>query len=460
MSEAPRPPGRFSLRTSLRLSLQFAFLYSILSALVFAMAYWFTNNEVGGWVRDQMHGDAKTLSRIWKTDGDDALIANIDALSKVSFENSRIYQLSDAQGVVVSGNITQSFEAALPPKIDADALLLTQRAHDEVEIYWMHDTRIGPYRLIQGTGDHIVAELLEALGGSLVAGYMLVIGLGLIVGVRVGRITEARITAISETLQQVSDGQLDARIPDAHLARDDVSRVADEVNRMLDQITRLVESQEQISNDIAHDMRTPLQRLRQRLETIVDDPENAGPRAEAALVQTEEIIATFNALLRIAQIEADSRQERFEQVDLNQIADLITDAYAPSAEDKGLVLATELSVMPANVLGDRGLLVQMVSNLVENAIHHCPFGTSITVQTAVLPTGIMLHVRDTGLGIAPDQRELVFRRFYRSDQSRHTRGNGLGLALVKAITEMHDATVTISDNNPGADIAVLFPPQG
>jgi len=454
MSDTAR---RFSLRTSLRLSLQFAFLYSILSALVFAMAYWFTNYEVGDWVHDQMRGDAKTLTGIWTDQGDAALITSVGALSSVSFENARIYQLSDESGNIVAGNIIQRFDATLPAQIDADQISLTNPGNNEVEIYWLRENRIGPYRLIQGTGDHIVAELLEALGGSFVAGYLLVIGLGLIVGVKVGRITEGRITAISETLRQVSDGQLDARIPDAHLARDDVSRVAEEVNRMLAQIKRLLESQEQISNDIAHDMRTPLQRLRQRLEAIVDDPENAGPRAEAALAQTEEIIATFNALLRIAQIEAASRQESFEAVDLNQIIEVILDAYSPSAEDKGLELAAGPAAGRAVVMGDRGLLVQMLSNLVENAINHCPKGARIAVRTVMNPDGTRLHVSDNGPGIPADQRELVFRRFYRSDQSRHTRGNGLGLALVKAITDMHGATVTINDNTPGADIAVLFP---
>lgn len=460
MSDSAGKCGIFSLRTSLRLSLQFAFLYSILSALVFAMAYWFTDYEVGGWVRAQMHGDAKSLARIWQDEGDAGLIASVDALSKVSFETSRIYQLRDADGAVVAGNVPRVFDENLPLKINADTLMLGDRLHDEVGIYWMRDDRIGPWRLVQGTGDHIVGELLEALGGALVAGYLLVIALGLIVGIRVGRITEGRITAISATLEQVSAGQLDARIPDAHLARDDVSRVGAEVNRMLNQVKALVESQEQISNDIAHDMRTPLQRLRQRLEAIVIDPTDAAPRAEAALAQTEEIIATFNALLRIAQIRADNRHARMEQVDLNQLAELIMDAYAPSAEDQDQRLLTDLSATPAIVHGDRGLLVQLMSNLVENAIRHCPPGTTITLQTRSTDEAIELRVRDDGPGIPADQRDQVFRRFYRGDQSRHTPGNGLGLALVKAVTDMHDASVTVGDNAPGADIVVSFPLRG
>jgi signal transduction histidine kinase len=162
-------------------------------------------------------------------------------------------------------------------------------------------------------------------------------------------------------------------------------------------------------------------------------------------------------LLRIAQIEADSRRERFEPVDLNQIEDVVLDAFTPTAEDKGLVLIPQLSPLPAIMIGDRGLLVQMMSNLVENAINYCPAGAQVAVQTVQDADGTALHVKDNGLGIPPDQRELVFRRFYRSDQSRHTRGNGLGLALVKAITDMHDGSVTISDNSPGANIAVHFP---
>lgn len=456
MADARRQ-GSSALRTSVRLSLQYAFLYAVLSALVFALAYLFTQYEVRDWVLDQMRGDAETLADIYRRDGADALIGRVDALAEVSFENARIYQLLDSEGAVVSGNMTTGFEDPLPASMSAEDVRLTGATHDEVENYWMREDRIGSYRLIQGSGDHVVAEILEALGISLVAGYLAVLLLGLIVGVRVGRVTEQRITDISTTLSLVSSGNLAARVPTTASARDDLSRVSFEINTMLDQIRRLLESQEQISNDIAHDMRTPLQHLRQRLEALRDSRNIAPDDVSPSLEQTEEIIATFNALLRIAQIEAGDRRERFERIDLAQIIANVAEVFEPAAEDEGISLTTDVPNAALEVFGDRGLLTQIISNLVENAIKHCPSGTSITVSGRAVPTGTLLRVADSGRGIPEADREAIFRRFFRGEKSRNSSGNGLGLALVKAIANMHEGSVSVWDNKPGSVFEVLFP---
>ena len=446
-----------ALRTSLRLSLQYSFLYAVLSAFVFALAYWFAQYEVRDWVRDQMRGDARTLSEIYQTNGADAQKSRIDALAEVSFENARIYQLVDADGVVVSGNLSTNLAGPLPELLDSEDVQLTGSVHDEVEGYWTRDDRIGPYRLIQGSGYHIIGEILEALGMALVVGYLAVVILGLIVGVRVGRMTEQRITAISSTLSSVSTGNLDARVTTNGASRDDLSRVSVEINTMLDQIKRLLKSQEQISNDIAHDMRTPLQHLRQRLEVLRDGKSIEPEDISASLEQTEEIIATFNSLLRIAQIEAGDRRERFEPTDLAKIVGNVVEVFEPTAEDEGISLIISLPDTSLEVFGDRGLLTQMLSNLVENAIKHCPSGTNIEVSGKSSLAGSILRVADTGPGISTNDQDRVFRRFFRGEKSRNSPGNGLGLALVKAIAEMHGASVSISDNKPGTCFKIVFP---
>ncbi len=459
MARTPREPVS-DLPTSVRLSLQFSFLYAVLSVLVFAMAYWFTQYEVRDWVLDQMRGDAQTLRAIHDRGGAGKLIDKVDALAEVSFENARIYQLQDGNGVIVSGNILQPIGAPLPATIPAAEIRLTTPVHDEVERYWMQEATIGPFRLVQGTGDHIVAEILEALGAALVLGYLLVVLLGLIVGVLVGRITERRITAILTTLSRVSEGQLSARVPASAPAGDDLSRVSARINAMLDQITRLLESQHQISNDIAHDMRTPLQRLRQRLERM-SDAEVATPEdLRASLRQTQDIITTFNALLRIAQLEGDDRQARFEPTDLAPILADVVELFEPVAEDQGSTLRMAPPPEPLPMTGDRGLLTQLVSNLVENAIRHCPPGT--TIEVSAKPTGpdIILRVADDGPGIEAANRERIFRRFFRAEHSRHQPGDGLGLALVRAIADLHGAAISVSDNRPGAIFEVRLPRSG
>lgn len=459
MARGPQKPV-VSLPTSVRLSLQFAFLYAILSALVFAMAYGFAQYEVQDWVLDQMRGDAQTLREIYDGGSVDNLIDKVDALGEVSFENARIYQLQDRDGTILSGNIAQPMSTPLHASISAAEIQLTTPIHDEVEHYWMQDTEIGPYRLIMGSGDHIVAEILEALGVALVLGYLLVILLGLIVGVRVGRITEERITTILTTLSRVTSGQLEARVPVSALAGDDLSRVSVRINAMLDQITRLLESQQQISNDIAHDMRTPLQRLHQRLERMTDPEAVTLEDVQASLKQTQDIIATFNALLRIAQLEGDGSQARSERTDLVPILANVVELFEPAAEDQGIELKMVLQPQPLDVMGDRGLLTQMVSNIVENAIKHCPSGTTVQVTAEIAGPHIILRVADDGPGIEAANRERIFRRFFRAEQSRHQPGNGLGLALVKAIAEVHGAVVSVSDNHPGTVLEVKLVRSG
>lgn len=450
------PEARAGLRTSVRLSLQFSFLYAILSALVFSLAYGLTQYEVRDWVLDQMRGDAQTLAAIYEAGGAERLIGRIDALAEVSFENARIYQLQDAAGRIVAGNIVEPMGSLLPDTLPAGSVRLAEPMHDEVQHYLMRETAIGPYRLIQGSGDHIVAEIVEALGAALILGYLAVVGLGLIAGVRVGRLTGERITAILATLSQVSAGRLSARIPVSAPAGDDLSRVSIRINEMLDEITRLLESQQQISNDIAHDMRTPLQRLHQRLERMSTATAATPEDVQASLDQTRDIIATFNALLRIAQIEAGDRQARFERRDLAPILSNVVEAFQPAAEDRGMTLGMGPLGGPLLVTGDAGLLTQMVSNIVENAILHCPPGTAIRVSADGSPSGVTLRVADDGPGIAPENRERIFRRFFRAEQSRHTPGSGLGLALAKAIADMHGARLVAADNDPGAVFEVCF----
>lgn len=200
-----------------------------------------------------------------------------------------------------------------------------------------------------------------------------------------------------------------------------------------------------------------LQRLRQRLERMAaQEPPDPADTA-AALSETEGIIATFNALLRIAQIEAGERRERFAPLDLNPIAQTVFEMFEPAAEDAGQSLRLTPAPGPALVSGDRDLLMQMLSNLVENALRHCPPGSRIGIGVDIAPGGApVLSVSDTGPGIASADTDKVFRRFYRAEQSRTGKGHGLGLAMVRAIADLHGASVSLADNAPGLKCGLAF----
>jgi signal transduction histidine kinase len=453
MRKAANPPRPF-LRTSMRLSLQFSLLYAVLSGAAFVMAYWFTDYEVREWVVEQMEYDAQSLAQVYNERGAQGLVDGIALLSEVNFETARIYQLVDEGGQVVVGNVVGFLAENGPWFLPVEEVELTSPIEDEIDGYWLRSDQIGPFTLIQGTGNHIVAEVLEALSVALVLGYLALLGLGLWAGARVGRFTEHKINAISDTLSLVSDGNLDARIKIEGSGKDDLARVSAGINATLEQIKRLLESQEQISNDIAHDLRTPLQRLRQRLEKISQDQTVDPADIAACLHQTEDVIATFNALLRIAQIEAGNRQERFADLDINTLLANVVDVYEPSAEDNGQSLILNTCAHCPEVTGDKSLLTQLFSNLVENTLVHCPTGTTTTLDVSQVDGDVVVSVSDTGPGIAAKDRNRVFDRFFRSEQSRSSAGNGLGLSLAKAIVEMHGGTITVENATGGTTVRV------
>lgn len=445
-------------RTSLRLSLQFAFLYSVLSAVIFAGAYWFSNYEVRDWLHDQMNSDREILLEIFEENGIDDLVKSVDVMARVNFENARIFQLLGPDGTVLAGNITQIDGEEQREYVSAENVFIIGEHEEEISGYWIIDEKFGQYTLVQGTGNHVIAEVLEALGISLVSGFILIMGIGSFAGVWVGRLTEQRIEAISTTMEEVAEGKLAARIPIDETSNDDLDRVSTSINNTLEKLENLMESQVQISNDIAHDLRTPLQRLRQRLEKMANQQAVDTNEAVIALAQTEDIINTFNALLRIALIEAGDRRERFRRTDLRDLVINVYDAFEPTAEDAGQQLRLKISDQPLYVLGDSDLLMQLISNLVENALRHTPEGTIISMEASFSNGAPLLCIADTGPGIAREDREKVFRRFYRGEKSRTSGGNGLGLSLCKAIAELHYAELMVSDNQPGVRVLVDFPP--
>jgi signal transduction histidine kinase len=229
---------------------------------------------------------------------------------------------------------------------------------------------------------------------------------------------------------------------------------------MLDRITGLMETVRQVSDNIAHDLRTPLTRLRSRLEIARGQLGDANSEARAAVEQaTEEadgLLATFNALLRIARIEAEQRREGFAAVDLVPLLTDVAELYEPVAAERDQTLTLQVREV-APIDGDRDLLFQAIANLVDNAIKYTPAGGRIALGLEPKGEGAEVYVADTGPGIPADQRERVFDRFHRLESSRSTPGSGLGLSLVRAVARLHGATIRLTDNAPGLRVALLLP---
>jgi signal transduction histidine kinase len=303
---------------------------------------------------------------------------------------------------------------------------------------------------------------IREVEGALLETFGWVLAATLLIGLAGGAFLSSRfldrVDGIAGAVRAIIAGDYRERMP-IRGTEDELDRLAETLNVMLDRIGGLMDSLRQVSNDIAHDLRTPLSRLRQRLELALATTRSEEKLREAvteAIADTDDILATFSALLRIAQIEAGTRKAGFASVDLSQVVSDVAQAYAPTIEDEGkrLHVAVEPDIAQT---GDRELLTQLVANLIENAMRHTPEGTDITVSLTSQPTGAMLVVADNGPGVPPEAFDQLFRRFYRLECSRTTPGSGLGLSLVKAICDLHSATATLRDNAPGLRVEVVLP---
>lgn len=301
-----------------------------------------------------------------------------------------------------------------------------------------------------------VADLME---NTFIGGILLTLVAALLSGAFVSKKISQRLETINRTSRDIMAGDLGRRIPVNGNDRD-FDELAINLNAMLTRIENLMDDVRQVTDNIAHDMRTPLTRLRQHLERVrlsggtVEEYRNA---VDIALLSTDELLDTFGALLRIAQIEVGMPVDGPKPVDLSTVCALVAETYEPVAEADGHRLVS--AIVPGLIVeGDQQLLIQMLVNLVENAVQHNTEPVEIRILLHQIEgDGPVLCVSDDGVGIPMEERENVLRRFYRLDAARSTQGSGLGMSMAAAISNYHGATLAVEDNNPGVKIVIRFP---
>jgi signal transduction histidine kinase len=286
-------------------------------------------------------------------------------------------------------------------------------------------------------------------------------GLGITVlavggGLLIASVFLRRLDRVNRSLQEIMDGRLEERVPAIGMG-DEFDRLTGNLNLMLDRNQALMDGLRQVSTDIAHDLRTPLSRLRQHLDAMRDltRPEDLQGAIDDALAQVDDVLSTFHALLRIGQIEGGAGRSRFEAVDLSAVMERVQLAYETVAEDEGKTLSAQIAP-DVVVNGDAQLLTQLFANLVENALRHAGEKAHICMTLSEEGGAVNAVIADNGPGVPATERSRVLRRFYRLDASRSTPGSGLGLALVAAIAELHDARLTLANNRPGLAVEVHF----
>ncbi|QCB36669.1 HAMP domain-containing protein [Sphingobium sp. PAMC28499] len=440
-----------------------AFRFAVLLALIFAIgagALLFTvRSQIGNYAAEATSGRLKAeiaiLGGEYAQLGQSGLTDAIARHQSVGDDAQFHYLLVDAQRRRLAGDLPVS-----AARVGTYALEMVEHDSGPISGRLEKLTALGTslpdgLTLVVATDNFDVLDLRSRL-----LAYTLLSGVGITLFVLVGGFLAAliflrRLERVNLAVSRIVEGERKERLPMIGFGPE-FDGLARNLNIMLDRNEAAMEALRQVSTDIAHDLRTPLTRLHQQLEQMQDADPIEPSTAEAALAQTSGLLATFNALLRIGTVEGGIGRRRFKAVDLSELMDRIQQLYEPVAEDGDHHLLADHA---GNILvhGDGELLTQLVINLIENALVHTPAGTRITSRLRYQGTSPVIEICDDGPGIPADEREKVFGRFYRLDASRNTEGSGLGLALVAAIANLHQAHCTICGDGAGMCVQVIFP---
>jgi len=371
-------------------------------------------------------------------------------------QETEVYGLLDAGGRNIIGNA-----AGLRPGTPFDRLTDQTIVRDGRP----SRSRLIPHRLsngdvlIVGRDMRDVREMQQLVVRALLLGGAVALLLAVGGAVLVRRQLEHRMAAIRHTALEIEAGDLSRRIPIPE-ADDEFTRLNRDINRMLDRIQRLMEGVRDVSNAIAHDLRTPLGRIRNRLEEALrpgTTTEQLRESAENTIHGIDELIVIFDRLLQIAEAESETRRQSFKVVALNDIITGVVELYDATAEANGMTLAVDVVGNPA-ALGDKDLLASATANLVDNALKYgCHAATTVRVGARENGNTVSIVVQDDGPGIPPEERAKVVTRFYRVDRSRSLPGNGLGLAIVTAISHLHGGRLSLEDAAPGLIARIVLP---
>ncbi len=312
------------------------------------------------------------------------------------------------------------------------------------------------YLVAVGEDTGQVEDMRAFLFSTFAAGLIGAVLLALVGAVFLRSAFSARLDRIASVCRNIMAGDLSLRVPTT--SGDEIDVMAKSLNAMLDRIVVLMGTLQQVTVDIAHDMRTPLARVRQGLETAELKGKTADDYSIAvrkAVGEIDTVLETFAALLRIAELQAGALRSTFKPVDLSEAFQTVADAYTPSAEENGQHIETQIE--PGVIItGDENLLTQMIANLVANALLHTPSGTTVRVTLEKSASRLRGVVSDNGSGIPEADRKRVFERFVRLERSRSTPGSGLGLSVSAAIAELHGAHIELRDNHPGLRCELTF----
>ncbi len=437
------------------------FVLFILSSLILlSFIYWSTVGYIYKQLDHHIAYDMQRLQYIYDTEGRDHLVDAIEmSLKQKNYES--IYLLYDQQNKqILAGNLNKI------PTINTGWHILDLSELTNIPQHKNHSARILVMLLpdnlifINGLDLESVHQQERMILNSLMTGIGIILLLATIGGFIISISTIKKINLINDTIFDISRGNLTLRIPTRD-TDDDYDLLAKNINEMLDQIHKLMQGMQNISNNIAHDLRTPLTRLRGRLETIQRDSNNETAEGiQEALNETDNLLSTFNAMLRINKVESGAQKGHFTCIAIDKLLQDVVGFYEPLAEDKGISIRYTVK-SDSNINVDRDMIFQVFSNLFDNAVKYTPHKGVISMRTEFIQNNnsqyIRIELSDSGKGIPESEREKVLEPFYRLEKHRDHQGNGLGLSLVAAIIKLHKGSIEFQDNAPGLRVSIQLP---
>ena len=444
--------------TTFKLALISIGVFGAVVIVLFSYVYWSTTNLVLSRSDTAIEAERTTLRNIYDTTGRDGLIQAIEQRSSTAPFEGGVYLLADQSFSPVAGNLKKwpvAKGAEQWTEFNADVLgqktgQLLYRARWETLPDGLH--------LLVGKDISDLSRFVTEIYAALAFTTLLIFVLAAVASVSVTRRTVGRIESINMTSRAIMESGLGRRIP-VRGTQDEWDQLAQNLNSMLERIETLMAEVKQVSDNVAHDLRTPLARMRGRLEKASIE-KNTSDHDQSLIGQTmadlDHVLRMFSSLTRISQIEAASQTAAFRMVNLSEIATEVAELFDAAAENKGGRVEV-FGDKTARISADRDLLFDAISNLVDNAIKHGREGGLVSIHLDQKDGEAILSVSDDGPGIPSQEFECVFKRFYRLERSRGMPGNGLGLSLVAAVARLHGASIRLIDNSPGLRVELHFP---
>lgn len=453
--------------TAFKLSLIYALMFSLISTGAISFLYWNSAKEIRNQTDSQLQMETDALMGLYETGQINALTREMNQLNIDGHSKFFLYALQTRdkidfveeiqpgikldEGNSVFGTVPLSSVVTIPDSENSPKSQFDQPARVLLTLL------PGGYQMLVGTDLVPNQLLLKRMLNVIIALIIVVFTLALAGGVLIGYSVLRRINNVRETAGEIIDGDLSLRMQVTQ-KNDEFDRLSIVFNTMLARIEQLMQSMHQVTDNLAHDLRNPLNRLRNRLEvSLIENLDREGYQQvqQESIQDIDDIIRTFNSLLSIAQAESGKHDKDWVLIDLKPFIEELSELYSIVAEESGITFQNDIKESRF-ILGDHQLLAQTFTNVLDNAMKFTPEGGRIVMKTRFENQKAIIEIADSGPGIPEDKREDVFERFIRLDSARSTPGNGLGLSLVKAVVERHNGTIELADNNPGLRVILRF----